>query len=256
MKYQVKQLALGEILDQAIAIIRDNLGLLFGIVAITIPFQAIVGLLQYTFLKNANLIGIILTLFASIVVGMPLGLLVNAACYHAIASVYLSRPTTIRRSFQHAFSRFLPSLGALLLTILAVMGGLLLFVIPGILFMFWFALAVPVTVLESHSAGSAMDRSRQLMKGNMLALLALGLVEMAMGMGIAVIAQFVPQAHLQIIAASFIQALTTILGLSAIVVFYYSCRCKAENFDLHVLAQAISAADLPSGESVPTELAE
>src|SRR5436305_14435260 len=99
MKYQVKQLALGPVLDQAIAIIRDNLGLLFGIVAITIPFQMIFGLLQYTFLKNSNLVGIILTSIVSIFIGLPIGVLVNAACYHATASVYLSQSTTIGRRF-------------------------------------------------------------------------------------------------------------------------------------------------------------
>jgi hypothetical protein len=46
------------------------------------------------------------------------------------------------------------------------------------------------------------------------------------------------------IASTLLQALTTILWTAALVVFYFSCRCNVENFDLHYLAEAIGVEPL------------
>lgn len=256
MKYPVKQLVLGAVLDQSMTLVRDHLGLLLAIASVTVPFQAIFALLQYQYLTGNNPIGFLIWALAGLMIEVPLGVLVNAAAIHAIASAYLSRPTTFGRSFRHALRRFVPSFGVFVLYGLAIFGGTLMLIIPGILFALWFALAPQIVVLEWSPVGAAMDRSRQLMKGNLLSLLALELIWIMMFMGITASPQLIPQAHLQIIAQSFLQAFTTVLGLSVSVVFYYSCRCKAENFDLQLLADAISAADKRQSDAAALTPAE
>jgi hypothetical protein len=256
MKYQVKELALGAVLDQSIALVRDNLRLFLGIVGITIPFTLIFGLLQIQFATNGNLPALFLTLFASLIVALLLDAIVKAAGIHAVACVYLSHPTTIGKSFRHGFKRLLPMFGAFLLTTIASVGGLFLLVIPGIVFALWFSLSQQIAILESRSAVESLGRSRQLMKGNLLVMLALDFIEIAIVAGIASTSALIPQPHLQIAVQSIMQAITTILGIAIMVVFYYSCRCKAENYDLHLLANAISAADVRSAESgsaIPAE---
>lgn len=49
----------------------------------------------------------------------------------------------------------------------------------------------------------------------------------------------IPQEHLRAIIVSLIQGCTVLFGTTAIVVFYFSCRCTAEHFDLVRLAEAI-----------------
>jgi hypothetical protein len=53
---------------------------------------------------------------------------------------------------------------------------------------------------------------------------------------------------LQIIGSTLLQAVTTIIWTAAGVVFYFSCRCAVENFDLHYLAEAIGEPEAMPGD--------
>ena len=243
MKYQIKQLGLGGILDQAISLLRNHFGLLFGIVAATIiPFQAVLGLVQYSIITGGDLqTAVMVGSLGSIFIGLPLALFVNAAVIHAVASLYLSRPTTIGECFSHGSRRVLALLGTFILMMLAIMGGMILLIIPGILFAFWFMLAQHVTVLEGSAGSAALGRSKALMKGNIGTGFVLGLVVGLINVGLAMGATFIPQPHAQIVVSAVIQGISTLLATCAMVVFYFSCRCKVENFDLQVLADAVGA---------------
>ena len=246
MKYQIKHLGLGGILDQAISLLRNHFGLLFGIVAMTIiPFFAIQGLVQHSIVIPGDMKSVqtsaIVGGIGLVIFGLLLGPLVNAAVIHAVASAYLSRPTTLGQCFSHGSQRFVALLGTSLLTGLAIMGGLILCVVPGIIFAFWFMLAQHVTVLEGSAGSAALSRSRALMKGNIGTGFALGLVvgiiNACMGAG----AGMIPQPHARVVAIAFAQGIATLFVTCSMVVFYFSCRCKAENFDLQVLADAVGA---------------
>ena len=243
MKYQIKQLGVGGILDQSINLLRNHFGLLFGIVATTIiPVQAILGLVQYSLIVGGDpQSGVLVAPLGNIAFGLIMAPLVNAAMIHAIASVYLSRSTTLVECFGHATGRYLALLGTTILMGLAIMGGFILLIIPGFLFSFWFILAQHVTVLEGTAGRAALGRSKALMKGNIDAvfrlLLVVGLVNFGMGIG----AGMIPQPHARIVAIAVAQGIGTLLATCALVVFYFSCRCKLENFDLQVLADAVGA---------------
>ena len=245
MKYQIKQLEVGGILDQAFQLMRDYPGLLFGIVGVTIvPLQIVIGFLTHQMQETIKAGGdfqslLIVQVLLSIFVALPLSILVNAAVIFAVASVYLSRPTTIGACFGHALKRFLPLLGTSMLMGLAIMGGMILLVIPGIIFAFWFSLSQHVAVLESTAGSAALTRSKLLMKGNIGTAIALGIVVYMIIAGLSLGAAIIPQIHAQIVMMALVQGVVTLIATSVFVVFYFSCRCKAENFDLQVLADAI-----------------
>ena len=133
--------------------------------------------------------------------------------------------------------------------VLAIMGGFLLLIISGFLFMFWFILAQHVTVLEGTAGRAALGRSKALMKGNIDAVFRLGLVVGLVNLGMGMAAGIIPQPHAKIVAVAVAQGIATLLATCSMVVFYFSCRCKLENFDLHVLADAVGAgADVPPVE--------
>ena len=55
---------------------------------------------------------------------------------------------------------------AAILAGLGVVIGLVLLIVPGLVLMTWWAVIIPVVVLEKRSAGEAFTRSRELVRGN------------------------------------------------------------------------------------------
>ncbi len=254
MQYEVKELSLGGILDQAIRLLRDHAGLLFGIVGVSVvPFSTLAMFIQQPHLERFQaaqlesggavdpelLATFMLWNSGLTVISLVIMSLANAAMIHGIASSYLSRPTTIGECFQRGLSRLLPVLGTTILVFLATFAGFLLLIIPGIFCIYWFMLSQHVTVLESQAGIGAMKRSKALVKGNMGTLFLLTLVLGILGAAIGGIAGMIPQPHVRIVIQAVVQGVATVIGGCALVVFYFSCRCQKENFDLDVLATAV-----------------
>jgi hypothetical protein len=262
MRYEIKELGLGGILDQAVALTKNHFGLFLGITAVLqVPFGLISGFLQLAFLPqlmiapNPEEVAVqpqspefLAIVFGLAIVGWLFVVpMTNAAITHAIAQSYLEKPVTIGRAFRRAFGLVLPLIWTGILFNLAMMGGFILCIIPGILCALWFSLYTQVVVVEGLSGFKALNRSRQLMKGNLASMLALGLLLIAIGVGVGAAARFIPQLHARLIAAVLLQAAMTVFSAAAFVVFYFSARCKHENFDLTLLAQSVGA-DAPVAE--------
>lgn len=72
---------------------------------------------------------------------------------------------TVSEELQGAKAVFWPAIGVSILTALAVFGGMLLLVIPGIIFGIWFAFSVYSTAIDHHSPIEAMTISKQMVDG-------------------------------------------------------------------------------------------
>ena len=90
-----------------------------------------------------------------------------------------------------------PVLGSLiaagLLAGIGVMFGLVLFIIPGLILLTWWAVVVPVIVVERPGLGAAFSRSRELVRGHgwqVFALLVLLLVILVVTTGVIALAAF------------------------------------------------------------------
>lgn len=257
MRYQVRHLVLGGILDQAIRLTKDHFGLLLGIAfVLLIPYAVVQGFIAHavtptlppqptqeevTAYTQAQLrsLAIILPLaYAGLFVILPI---TNAAMAYALANAYLEKPISIGGAFQHAFRRLVGLIWTWVLLGLAIMGGFMLCIIPGILASFWFSLATQVVVIEGTSGVAALKRSKQLMTGNIGTLFVLGLLLGIINMSINGGAALIPQEHLSVLLSAVAQGVAAIFGAAAMVVFYFSCRCQHEHFDLTLLAQAVGA---------------
>ncbi len=255
MAYKIQHLGLGGVLDQAIAITKNHFGLLFTIMLLVlIPFNLITGFISLSVLPDFSgeptmetyrelqesqarywpLFGIFGLINAVFV--LPL---TNAAVIWAVAEVYLGQPVTAIEALQHGLRRLAPLIGTSILMYLAIFGGLILLIIPGILFALWFSLSQHVVVIEGISGPAALSRSKKLVRRHLGTLLILGFIMMVIFMLLGLGAAFVPQRHVQLIVSTLINAVATIVSTAALVVFYFSCRSAEENFDLHYLAQAI-----------------
>jgi hypothetical protein len=267
MRYAIRQLRLGEVLDQAIKVSKDHFGVFLGIVGVLlIPFTVVVNLLQVTMAPelppNATpeqqleaarrLLGLILPIqLISVYIIAPI---TNAALIFGISDAYLGKPVSIGESFKKAFRRILPLIGTWILVGLAIMGGFILCVVPGILAAFWFSLATQVVVVEGVGGVEAMKRSKRLMAGNIgsyfVLLLLIGLVTI----GLYVAASLIPQPHAQAVATAVVEGVAAIFTSAAVVVFYFSARCKHEHFDLKLLAESVGSEAPGKPATVDTDL--
>ena len=100
---------------------------------------------------------------------------------------FFGRETSLSDSFGHASARFLSLAGSAILFGLAIIGGLILLIIPGILFAVWFILSSQCVILEDSKAVSSLGRSKHYVGGywwkTFGVLIVAGLV-MAVGFGI------------------------------------------------------------------------
>jgi hypothetical protein len=265
MAYRIQHLGLGDVLDQAIAIVKDHFGLLFKIMlCLLIPVQLASNLLALATMPklppgaSPDEYAEILRHQAPVmaIVG-SLGLLqlffviplTNAAVIHAVARLYLDEQVTAREAFRHAISRLAPIVGTSVLKFFAVVGGFFLCIFPMFVFLLWFGLSQHVVVIEGLSGPRALGRSKQLVQPNFFTFLILGLLVFSIGFSISFSARFIPQVYLQGVTAILVNAVITIFVTTVFVVFYFSCRCGVENFDLEYLAQSIGRDD-PEGEPV------
>jgi len=255
MQYQIQSLGLGGILDQAIKLVKNHFRLFFGIVALLyLPFALLQGFVALAILpelpatptkedarvyQEAVAQASIYTVPLSLFFGLLIVPITNAAVIDAVARCYLNKKTTVGSSYSHAKKIFLPLLGTWLLQMLAIMGGFILLIIPGILFSFWFALASYTVVIEGESGRAALSRSKKLMKGNIGTMAVLGVVLGIIQWGIMGGAFLIPEKHVATAAQALLGSVAFVFSTVAFVVFYFSCRCKNEDFDLTLLAENI-----------------
>jgi hypothetical protein len=256
MEYRIQHLKLGGILDQAVAITKDHFGLLFTIMLLLfVPANLIFGFIQLSMLpepptitsspeqiaayRQAAMQSAPINLLFGLIIGLVVTPLTNAAVVDAVARLYLGQPTTAVDSLKHGLSRLLPLIWTSILMFLAIMGGFILLIIPGILFALWFSLSTHVVVIEGLSGTKALGRSKELVRPHLGTMIVLGLLLFGVSFGVGLVGGFIPQPHIQLVVQHLATAAMTVFFAAAFVVFYFSCRCAVDNFDLQHLAESI-----------------
>jgi hypothetical protein len=259
VKYEIKELSLGQILDQAITLVKNHFGAFFSVVAVTLlPFSLLqhgvnlaimpklppvptmedIIAIQAAQAEHAPvLIGLVLLTFLVIPI-------VNASLIHIVANTYLGKTTSMGTSIGSAFGVIIPLYWTWFLLMVAITGGMMLCVIPGIIAAFWFSLATQVVVIERINGFAALKRSRELMRGNIGTVFVLGFIIGIISFAVQIGAAMIPQVHAAAIGSVLTNCVMTVFSSAAMVVFYFSCRCKNEQFDLQLLAANVGVADV------------
>jgi hypothetical protein len=247
MRYEIRAMSFGEILDTGFQLLRNHFKLLIGL-----------SLVMYAPIAALSLALEILTAGESVsplAIGMtavPLGLaiviaapIVAAAITFALGGLYLGREVTFEGSLRAALSIILPLMGTSILAYLLMLAGFLALVVPGIYLIFAFFLLWQIMVLEGVFGIAAMRRSHELMKGNKLRALGIILVTAiiagVIGTGLQLVLGLVP--YLGSIASSFTQAVSSVFTTAVSVVLYFDIRCRQEAFDLEHLARLVEGRD-------------
>ena len=250
----LRPLTLAELLDRAFTLYRNHFWLFAGITAIA---QGLVFILMLPFgfwvgVKSASMSP------AKVALAGAIGALLRLVAYfasevatiYAVSEIYLGRSVTIRQAYSRARGKIGRIVWLAFLTGLAVMGGIILLVFPGIYIMCRTWVAVPAALLEDLPARSALNRSFALTKGDAGRIFIVIVLLILVGFAAASILQYPFQIAAGIIKEGPIaQALTMLatlgammaqilvgpIGLITVALFYYDLRVRKEAFDLQMM---------------------
>ncbi|MHA1583410.1 MAG: zinc-ribbon domain-containing protein [Candidatus Baldrarchaeia archaeon] len=82
------------------------------------------------------------------------------------ADEFLGKETSLKKSVDSALDVVVPLIVGIVIVSVITIIGLILLIIPGIIFLVWFCLTPVVIVLEKSGATEAMSKSKELTKGN------------------------------------------------------------------------------------------
>ncbi|MCL5269780.1 MAG: hypothetical protein M1457_04330 [bacterium] len=249
MQYEIQKLSLGGILDQAIKLLQNHFKALFGIVLVLYVPYAVIQSLATGSGKAHPAFGVMTFVFGLILV-LFVWPLTNAAMILAISEFYLGRSITAGAALKRALKFVRPLIVLSILYGLAVLGGLICLVIPGIYLIFRLYFYTQVLVIEGKDA-RPFARSGVLMKGNFGTAFILGFLIWIITMALSFVVGALPGAILSTVAGALVSGVMVLFGAAAGVVFYFSARCQHENFDLEVLADSIGRT-APGNEPLPT----
>ena len=274
-------MTVGQILDRTFRLYKQNFARFLAIVAIIhVPCNLLMTLFALFFSPqfgpgrsapptNEELVGIfaasIMFLVVAVVFAIIAAQLSQGALTSSVSGSYLGNDVTVGQAYRRAWPRLISLIAAAVLVSLAVGIGSLLCIVPGVILALWFALTIPVIIVEGKPAVRAMSRSRQLVSGNLGRTFGLGLVMFliaavisstlsVLGLGASML---VPQSNLM--ARQIIQQVFQLVGgvivgplaPIAYILLYYDLRIRKEAFDLAMLAQSMGSPE--ATDEVPTQ---
>ncbi|MCK6508514.1 hypothetical protein L6R29_00925 [Myxococcota bacterium] len=114
----------------------------------------------------------------------------QSAMMYGVANQMSGRATNLGESLRRGVSSILPVIGTAIVVGLAIMGGFVLCVIPGIIAMVMLYVAIPVAVVENRGIGDNLRRSSQLTEGYRLSIFLAAIV---IGFAVGVVQTIVQQ---------------------------------------------------------------
>lgn len=276
----LRPLTIGELLDAAFRIYRGRAKTLMMAVAVPmVPMLVLQTLVswstqpenydpfdfssaQQSVEPGEALLQLTGTLLSSMAIVLA-SALATAACFRAVSDAYVGEPVTWRESLSFAKTRIWGVLGLTILVGLATLLGLVLCIVPVIVPMAWFSVAVPVLLMEGTGVGRAMGRSRALVSGRFWPVLGAVLLSALLAsilQGIIATPAFVAYiADLPTVAALIVEAVFSGIGLILVTPFtaaftmalYVDLRVRKEGFDIYLWAQRLGVDATPDGRTQP-----
>jgi len=247
----------GMILDKSFRLYLQNFALMIGLSAIlNIP------LLAFTLIFGAgqvnpttmNIAAVMLGLLAFVLAMIVIVPLITGATTAAVSDIYVGNVVTAGSALSSAWRRAWMLLKTQFVVGLIVTVGILLIIVPGILWALSYALVAPVIMIEgSTSSSEVRRRSWELVRGNrgkvFLILLAILVIQWLVGTGVAVISLFglfglgsSSGAVISQVLNGLVSILMTPMSAIAVTLLYYDFRIRKEGFDLEMLSRSMDSA--------------
>lgn len=237
----LKEQSFGEIIRNTFQLyFRNFFRIVLAYFFLIFPFQMLISIGIHCEIPALSIIGGLLVMVGSLFGMAVVTLLVSDIC--------LGNKPSLRRYFKRAFGTILwKLLGTNLLQMLIVMIGLIMLIVPGMIFTIWFVFAPSIVILEEQWAMNALKRSKSLGKGyylrNFGILLVLFIIIFIIGALLggtigAVILATIGEGAFSIFV-DLIQTIFAPLGVCAVVLIYYDLRVRKEAYNNEVLAEEL-----------------
>jgi hypothetical protein len=277
---QLRPLALGEILDVAIKLVRRNwrtLGL--AVLVVSVPVAVISVLITASTTTYDAALDVRSPddgtaydagVFVNGILQVVLYLLATVACFLAIADAYMGRPPDWRSSLRFAAQRTPVVFVMSILYFVGLLAGVFAVVIGAIFLAVRWSVAMPALLLERRGPVGALGRSWRLVKGFwwkcfgtlLVAYLLVTLLSFAVGGVVGGILAAIASVDsvlgvvLQEAVGVVVQIFTLPLFAAVTVVLYVDLRVRKEGFDLALMADHIAhperaASFAPAGDAAP-----
>lgn len=243
----------GMVLDQAFRLYTQNFTLMVGLsAALNIPLLAFNFLIGTGKLDPAhpNFFALFMSLVALVLSLMIIAPIINGAMTKAVSDIYVGNPVTAGMALSASLRKVWTLLVTQFVVGLIVMVGLLLLVVPGLLWSLSYSLVAPIIMIESLTKGRDIrHRSWSLVKGHrgkiFLILVILFVIQILSQLGLRVIAGFQfgfgnAGNSSQIIDGIFAILMGPMFAI-CVTLLYYDFRIRKEGFDLEMLSQALSS---------------
>jgi hypothetical protein len=172
---------LGDILSTAFEVYKANAAKLIVIVAIVVvplallsalftdvifdPTAEIVNVNGVPTLENVGFFTALIAGAIGAVIAFLMGFVLQAAVTRAAAQAVIGDPVDAEASYRYGFKRLGSVILVSLLVGLILLGGFILLIIPGIIFLVFLAVTIPALVVENKRGTDALGRSWNLVKG-------------------------------------------------------------------------------------------
>ena len=243
MRNYVRQQSAGEIIRNALEIFRDNFLVVFlAYFLLILPFIPVYINIDRMVEKE-----LWIELIIAFVIYILLITLSSSVTTILISDICLGNKPNLLRSFKRVFSlKLLGKIlwtGILLMVIVTI--GLILFIIPGLIFMCWFMISNNIVILEGLRGYKALKRSKLLGKGYymrngglyiftvILSSLMQSILQILADRGLLFFMQYRAIKIFEPIIIGFF----TIIVLIMFVLIYYDLRARKEGYDSIKLAE-------------------
>jgi len=257
MTTALRPLSTGELLDRTFSLYRSHFGLFVAIFAlphlIVLAFQCAGLVFESPTPQLGNLMLTLLWSLIALALSIAVGAASQAATVVAVSNVHLDRPASVSDSFSKVKGQIVPVIG--LSMVVGLFAGLacLALLIPGIILLTMWSLAIPAKVLENRGILDSMSRSMDLTKGNrwrifviwllffvfgiVLSLLLRWPIEIAAGVSsVFALQRSSAEWRAALLVSTFVsEALVGPLATIAFSLVYYDERVRKEAFDLQLM---------------------
>ena len=232
--------AVGSVLSHAFEVFGRATGKFLVLAFIPLLPVLVVPFLGFTDKSNPAAIGIGAAVIG--IVTMIAGTLANAMTLFGAFREMRSEDFTIGESFRVGLKRFFPIIGLAIVVGIAVGLATMLLIVPGLILLCMWYVAVPACIIEGLGVGASMSRSRELTRGyrwqvfGLVALILIATMLVSFIVGYMTV-KLAGAGVLSTLANFALQVISTAFGAVLSAIVYHDLRVAKEGVDVSKMAK-------------------
>jgi hypothetical protein len=229
--YAASKFEVGSVLSRAYLILFKNPALFVGLTFLPLLLSALIDYPAPNSLAKSS----------TKLIALFFNMIINGSIVYAVYQAFLGGRASFGESVSRGAARLGSLIGVTILTSLALTGGFLLFVIPGVLLLCMWYVAVPACVLERLGPVKSLKRSAELTKEYRWQILGLAIIVFLITIVLPLILTFILNALIGPgLTARAIHGVITVVPNAfcnvSMTVIYYNLRVVKENTPIGNLA--------------------